>query len=619
MMTTLSQFPRLLRTASHLRFSQLSYRVGRLVKRRLDQVFPTDHNPASLEVSASLADTLPVVPLPATTSGTGDDLVALLGRGELRHLNQTAEIGSAKTDWRLGPQRRDRLWAITLHYHEWLFELVRIVAASGPDASPLAAAAEHQLSHSLSDWLHNCDLAQPGARDLAWNSYAIATRLGWWARAWHVLPDRFWQDRSELRAAFLASMLRQARHLAANLEWDLRGNHLLRDAVGLAWAGRFFEGDEAARWLAQAAALAIQQADEQTLPDGGHFELSPMYHREVMHDWLSLACLLRDDRAIEKMRDTWQRMAAYAVWLKHPDGTAPQFNDGAMFHVDNGFEPARKFGWTVDAFRPIGGRYFDSSGIVVWHGDPWTVLFDVGEVGAACQPGHAHADTLTLECSYRSQRLFVDPGCFGYDDDDRRAYDRSTAAHNTVCVDGVDSSEMWHIFRVGRRARPVQTRVDFTRDGVAAAASHTGYDHLPGSPRHDRSVRADNRGAFVVRDRVTGRGDHEVAGGFLLAEHWTATPCDSGWLLASAQEKLRVRVSGPSQLQLRTAARAWHPDYGVARTTLRLEWHYAGPLPIEVVVCVEAVELMDLLDSVDTMEVKSNDGNQAALNERSAP
>ena len=38
-------------------------------------------------------------------------------------------------------------------------------------------------------------------------------------------------------------------------------------------------------------------------------------------------------------------------------------------------------------------------------------------------------------------------------DDERRRYDRSTAAHNTVSIDGTDSSEVWQIFRVGRRAK----------------------------------------------------------------------------------------------------------------------------------------------------------------------
>src|SRR5262249_32712695 len=153
-----------------------------------------------------------------------------------------------------------------------------------------------------------------------------------------------------------------------------------------------------------------------------------------------------------------------------------------------------------------GGRYFPDTGMVAWHGDPWSVFFDVGAVGPDYQPGHAHADTLSVECSYRGRRLFVDPGTYAYDLGARRRYDRSTAAHNTVTADGQDSSEVWHIFRVGRRARPLDVQVAFPGGLLEAAASHTGYDHLPGRPRHVRWLTLTPGGGLVLKDRVEGRG-----------------------------------------------------------------------------------------------------------------
>src|SRR5207248_1950066 len=116
------------------------------------------------------------------------------------------------------------------------------------------------------------------------------------------------------------------------------------------------------------------------------------------------------------------------------------------------------------------------------------LFFDAGPVGPDYQPGHAHADTLSIECSYRAERLIVDPGTFSYDRDARRNYDRSTAAHNTVSVDGQNSSEVWHIFRVGRRAYPRDVEVVLGSDSFRASASHDGYDQLPGRPRHWRQV-----------------------------------------------------------------------------------------------------------------------------------
>ena len=104
----------------------------------------------------------------------------------------------------------------------------------------------------------------------------------------------------------------------------------------------------------------------------------------------------------------------------------------------------------------------------------------------------------------------MDPGTFAYDLDDHRRYDRSTAAHNTVCLDGQDSSEVWHIFRVGRRAYPLDVQVDFSGGGMRASASHDGYDHLPGRPRSLRRLEISREACLTLTDSITGRGDHQI-------------------------------------------------------------------------------------------------------------
>jgi hypothetical protein len=225
--------------------------------------------------------------------------------------------------------------------------------------------------------------------------------------------------------------------------------------------------------------------------------------------------------------------------------------------------------------------------MAVWHGDPWSVFFDVGCVGPDYQPGHAHADTLTLECSYRGQRLFVDPGTYAYDHDQSRQYDRSTAAHNTVCIDRQDSSEVWHIFRVGRRAYPVDVTVAVTDQEMNAAASHTGYDHLPGCPRHTRQLVVGANRAMTLTDRIAGRGEHLIEGGFLLAPGWTATTAGSGWNLANGSLRLRIIVTGPEDLVLSEESRPYHPEFGRELNTVRLCWQTHHSLPIAITTLVE--------------------------------
>ena len=520
-LTKLESWLRTLRTVKHLRAGQVAWRLRCLAAGGLPRALASRSDiPSDQAILHQVCERIPRLPEFSRGCFGSSDLVGELQHNTLTLVGETLPFDFGAIDWRLGPQQKHRLWAITLHYHAWLYELAKLV---GTDRD-LDCKADLLFRSCLQDWLATCGLGQPGVESLAWNSYAIATRLGWWARIWHSLGKEYWQRNSKLAGQLLQSMYAQAVHLAANLEWDLRANHLLRDAVGLAWAGRFFEGSKAGRWLQTATRLAREQAREQVLSDGGHFERSPHYHLEAMRDFLSLAMLIQDPIVVDELRTAWVSMAEYAAWLRHPDGHSPQFNDSARVPPDQTLRLGEHLGLAVDSAARRGGRHFYETGLLAWLGSRWTVFFDVGELGPDYQAGHAQADTLTLECSFEGQRLFVDPGCYAYDFDERRAYDRATAAHNTVCIDGTDSSEVWHIFRVGRRARPVDVQVDIQPDQLSASAAHDGYRHLPGKPRHHREVRVAEHGPLQIRDRISGVGEHRVQAGWLLAPHWNATP-----------------------------------------------------------------------------------------------
>jgi hypothetical protein len=485
-------------------------------------------------------------------------------------------------DWRLGPVAVDRLGAITLHYHGWLHELAEAARGVGPGVDEAAAV----FRQGVADWLVRCAVDAPGARHLAWNSYAIATRLTWWIRCYRLLDRERWCGWGAFEHDFLGSLWEQAAHLRDHLEWDLRANHLMRDAVGLVWAGRFFAEERARGWLRTGTRLAVEQAVEQVLPDGGHFERSPMYHLHVMEDLLSLALLIEDAGARQTLQDTWRRMAETLRWLRHPDGDLALFNDGGLQGTDRVarmLELGARLGAEPGADLPQGGRHFADTGLAVWHGDPWSVFFDVGPVGPVCQPGHAHADTLSVECSFRGRRLFVDPGTYAYDLDERRRYDRSTAAHNTVVLDGHDSSEVWHIFRVGRRADPRAVEVDFSAGGLRATAAHTGYDHLPGRPRPTRFLEIGCDGKLTLTDRVEGHGRHRVEGGFLLGPGWIAEDDAGGWVLRNEAARVRLHLRAPEGTRLFQESRPYHPEYGREIEQTRLRWHWYGELPLEVV------------------------------------
>lgn len=75
---------------------------------------------------------------------------------------------------------------------------------------------------------------------------------------------------------------------------------------------------------------------EQILPDGGHFERSPMYHATLLEDLLDLVQLgarwlgLVAEPELADWRATARRMLRWLHVMTHPDGGIAFFNDAAL-------------------------------------------------------------------------------------------------------------------------------------------------------------------------------------------------------------------------------------------------------------------------------------------------
>lgn len=573
------------RTLCHLRPSQVTWRLRYLVQRKIETLpwSPLHglHFRLTQRPEATVGDVLSLPQLPDWSPPSAEEarrVLAELRAGRLTLLNETRPFAGG-ADWRRPDSLTEhRLWHFSLHYHRWLEVLGQGVAGTG---SP---AFGQEIERWFRDWLDCCGVRTPGGSQFPWNSFNIATRLQSWHKLWTLYPPHLWSD-AGLATRAVESFADQARSLSRHIEWDLRGNHLLRDASGLAIAARQLRHAEARRWMRLAKRIADSQSVEQVLPDGGHFERSPMYHIHALEDLVVLALLVDNHELAARLQTTCARMAEFVSWVRHPDGSLPLFNDAAQRAV---CDPTRMLHLLNEHLSipvppaPQGLRHFADTGLVVWQGNSWTVFWDVGEVGPNYQPGHAHADTLTLECSYRGQRLIVDPGTFCYDQNEQRRYDRSTAAHNTVCIDDVDSSEVWHIFRVGARARPLGVDVIPRRQGFSGWAEHTGYDGLPGGPRHARQLMVDEEGPLKIVDRISGSGSHRLSGGYLLAPEWTAVPMPGGWQLSNGPHALKVRMEATAPMDLAIERRPWHPEYGIEIETSRLVWRSASESPVDV-------------------------------------
>ena len=433
-----------------------------------------------------------------------------------RFLNVEHDISSA-ADW--NNPAWDRLWLYNLHYFD--------------DLNAVNAAERIDWHRSLIiRWVAE----NPSGTGNGWEPYPTSLRIVNWIK-WGLAGN-------SLPLAAMESLAIQTRFLAKRAEFYLLGNHLIANAKALVFAGFFFAGKEADVWGAQGLRILNRELPEQILEDGGHFERSPMYHSIILEDLLDLVnllgCCSKPSSSVipsENIQSFPIILAARLMiaWLRvmcHPDGEIALFNDAAFgiatksaalyeyaerlgIHEQDGTHTAQQplEESTIEclSFGNIKLTHLKSTGYIHVANGPMTAILDVAPIGPDYLPGHAHADTLSFEMSFQDQRVIVDSGTSRYDEGTERLRQRGTVAHNTVAIDGKDSSEVWGSFRVARRARPFGLKIRRTAAGtVIVRCAHDGYRRLPGKPIHWREWHFENN-SLTVRDIIEGRNSEAVA------------------------------------------------------------------------------------------------------------
>lgn len=435
--------------------------------------------------------------------------------------------------------RKSRLWLYNLHYFDDL---------------NAESASHRQAWHQdiIERWIRE----NPPGSGTGWEPYPTSLRIvNWvkWALAGNTLSN-----------AALASLATQTRWLTQRLEWHLLGNHIFANAKALIFAGLFFTGSEARAWLAKGLSILERELPEQILPDGAQFELSPMYHALAVEDLLDLInvakTFAREDLTFEWCR----RIPDMLVWLhamSHPDGGISFFNDAAFDVAPDNSEIlcyAQRLGLNPGVQTGSLCHLKDSGYVRMAAGD-FLVIADLAPIGPDYLPGHAHADTLSFEMSFGRQRVFVNSGTSEYGIGAERQRQRGTAAHNTVVVNGKDSSEVWAGFRVGRRARTKNITVVDHNLKLLAAASHDGYSHLKGSPVVRREF-ALNDEMLIVEDEVFPIVDAEARYHLHPMIEVRDLSAEGALLVLPNGRILHLQYNG---VALRVEPATWHPKFGL--------------------------------------------------------
>ena len=534
------------RTARHLRPRQVAYQLLRPLRRRRH----------ARPVSSAPVWEPPEIVQPVAARGA-----VLSPEGVLEVLGARHALTSPR-DWTVGAP--SKLWA----YHANYFDFLRCPETT-EDVDALGARVEGWIA------------AFPPTTPVAWDPYPASRRVVNWVLWSHELGRR----PSE---RMLCSMETHLEDIALHLEYDLGGNHLLANAKALLVGGSFLASPRPRALAARGLSLFTEELRAQVLADGGHHERSPMYQCFVLEDVLDVLNVARaSDRTAGLLAECAESMLGWMADIVHPDGEVPLFNDAALGMAPRPKELvayAKRLGLSVpssvDVRRRVGARL--DSGIVRGTAGRLTLLADVGDLGPDHLPAHGHADSLTFELSVMGRRVLVDPGTSSYEDGPVREAERSTRAHNTVEVNGEDSSEMWSVFRVGHRAHTRVERCAVDAEGrIEVSASHDGYLRSAGV-RHRRTWLLDD-GLLTVRDRLDGRGQVGVALGFLLHPDCEVEARGPEFFVRLRDVGDVCTVLPEARLEWSLEPARYAPRFGVRIATTRIAGRGQVTLPVETI------------------------------------
>jgi uncharacterized heparinase superfamily protein len=452
------------RTIKHLKFKQIYFRIYRFC------YSPKLFSKGNLDRSNFIFP-------PYITFISNNDLL----KNKFTFLNSRINL-SLPDDWK--NKAIPLLWLYNLHYFNDLL------------ASNISI---DKKKYHIDKWIEDnpSSLKGPG-----WDPYTLSLRIVNWIK--------FFSNENLNSKNHITSLIEQARVLNKSVEFHLMANHVLENAKALIFAGIFFKGQEAQHWLERGIKILETELKEQILEDGAHFELSPMYHSimlDLVMDLYELSIISNHTR-YARLRNIQpflkKTIAKMSYWLKnmmHPDGEISYFNDAAI-----GIAQSPKY-YLSRANKLLPNTKVSNISDVIHHSDSgyikvlkkdFFLILNCSEISPSYQPGHAHADSLSMELSYLNQRIFVNLGTSVYEASQRRDYERGTRSHSTLEVNGKNSSEIWSSFRVGRRAKIMQTKISEKDDYTEIMCEHNGYRFIERNLKHTRVIKISESSVHII-------------------------------------------------------------------------------------------------------------------------
>jgi len=383
---------------------------------------------------------------------------------------------------------------------------------------------------------------------------------------------------------FAKSIYQHGEHIYKNLETGQKynSNHYLSDITGLVFIGTAFpEFKDAAKWREFGIKELKKEMEKQVYDDGCDFEASTCYHRLALELFFysTYFVVVKDKRfsgenhieVSEKIFGEVYTKKLYnmfdaVLYLLKPNGRMPQIGDndsgqlfklyprkvldmryllslGAVFFKEQKWKINEFFqsnediaellilygktgkniwdslGW--NSLKNIKSKAFPDAGWYVMRDNKNYCIVSCGPNGMGGNGGHTHNDKLSFELCIDEEDIIVDPGTYVYTSNPgMRNKFRSTAAHNTVVIDGEEQNRFNKRSLFGIRDKAAGRCLLWERgeEYDTFIGEYEGYKRLKKPVAHQRKIKFYKKeGKLEITDRFEGNGEHNLQWNLILS------------------------------------------------------------------------------------------------------
>lgn len=203
----------------------------------------------------------------------------------------------------------------------------------------------------------------------------------------------------------------------------------------------------------------------------------------------------------------------------------------------------------VDAdSKTVGSEKFEEGGYYILGGNDTSdakIIFDCSPLGFGSIAAHGHADSLSFILYAYEREFLIDPGTYIFEaESPYKNYFRSTAAHNTIVIHGMDQSEMKGPFLWGSKANSFIEEFFNDDDIVRVTGRHDGYQRLDDSVIHRRTIELDKKQDKIsIKDCIEAESLHDICMYFHLAPECNIMETKTNrWNISNNGKTIRLMV-----------------------------------------------------------------------------